>query len=90
VPDAHLPVERREGAIVEDRRHETHVLDHGQVLAVARGDAGRLLSTMLEGEDAQIAEVSDRLARGVDAEDATFLSGTTVVGEIPVREVTGR
>lgn len=59
-------------------------------MAIAGGDSCRLLAAVLQREDSEIAEVADGLARGVDAKDATLLAGSTVIDEIPIRELTGK
>ena len=78
--DPHLPVECCERPIVEDGGDEAHVLHDGEVSAVARGDAGRFLAPVLEGEDAQVAEVGDRLVGGVHPEHPTGLAWLATVG----------
>ena len=70
MPDREVALERGEPALVEHLGDEAHVLDDGDRLAVADRDAGRLLAPVLEREQAEIGEVGDRLAGGVDAEDA--------------------
>ena len=67
---------------LERREHvgdETHVLVDGDHVAVADGHSGRLLPAMLQGVEAVKGQMGDRLARCVDAEDATSLFGGVVV-----------
>ena len=75
VADREVTFERREPALVEHLRDETHVLDDGDRLAVADRDAGRLLAAVLEGVEAEVREVGHRLAGGVHTEDAARVSG---------------
>ena len=72
--DGEVAVERREPALVEDLGDEAHVLDDGDGLAVAHRDPRRLLAAVLEGEETQVGEVGDRVARCVDPEDAAGLA----------------
>ena len=74
-----------ERAVVEHVGHEAHVLDDGDRLAVADRHARRLLAAVLQGVEAEVGEVGDRLARGVDAEDAARLR----VGESSSRSMLG-
>ena len=53
VADREMTLERREPALVEHLRDETHVLDDGDRLAVAHRDAGRLLASVLQGVEAR-------------------------------------
>jgi hypothetical protein len=89
VSDAHLPVERRQHARVEDRTDEPHVFDDGQVTPIAGCDAGRLLTAVLQGEDAEVAEVGNREPRPVYCEDPARLAGATIVMEVPFAELRG-
>ena len=47
---------------------------------VGHGDARRLLAAVLQGVEAVVGEVGDVLARGPDAEDATFLGDIGIGG----------
>ena len=75
VTDREVTVERREPALVEHLRDETHVLDDGDGLPVARRDAGRLLAAVLQRVQPEVGEVRDRLAGRIYAEDATRVAG---------------
>ena len=77
---ARWPVSGAEGALVEDVGHEAHVLDDGDVDAVGHRHAGRLLPAVLQGVQAEVGEVGDRLVRGVHTEDATRLFQRVVGG----------
>ena len=72
--DGDVTVECGEDALVEGLRHEAHVLHHGDVLGVADGDAGRLLTPVLEGVQAQIREVGHGLAWCEHTEDAALFT----------------
>ena len=73
VADGEVAGERGQRAVVEHVGHEAHVLDDGDVLAVADRHARRLLAPVLQGVEAEVGQVGDRLARGVHAEDAARL-----------------
>ena len=60
--------------LVEDLGDEAHVLHHRDGLAVAHRDPGRLLPAVLEREEAEVGEVGDGLAGGVDPEDPAGVS----------------
>ena len=79
VADGEVTLERREPTLVEHLRDQAHVLRHGDGLAVAHRDPGRLLAPVLEGVEAQVGEVGDGLAGRVDAEDATGVADLRVV-----------
>ena len=63
VADRQVPVERGQGPVVEHVRHQAHVLDDGQVVAVGGGDARRLLAPVLQCVDPQIRQVRNRGCR---------------------------
>jgi hypothetical protein len=48
VADRDVPAQRAEHGLLEDLRHQAHVLDHDDLLAVADRDARRLLPAVLE------------------------------------------
>ncbi len=52
VADGQVPGQAGQGPLVEHRGDQTHVLDHGDGLAVAHRHAGRLLAAVLQGVDA--------------------------------------
>jgi len=70
-----MALERRESALVEYLRHEAHVLDDGDRLAVADGDAGRLLPAVLQGIETEVRQVGDGLARRIHAEHSARVFG---------------
>ena len=75
VADGQVAPQARELALVEHRRHEAHVLHHGDEVAVAHGHAGRLLATVLQGVEPVEGQVCDRPPRGIDPEDSTRFLG---------------
>ena len=79
VADGEVALERGDAALVEHLGDETHVLRHGDGLAVAHRDAGRLLAPVLERIEAQIREVGDVLAGRVHAEHAAGVADRGVV-----------
>ena len=74
-PIARWPRSDVEVALVEDLRDQAHVLVDQDLLAVADGDAGRLLAAVLQGVEAEVGELGDlgRVVAGAvtgpDAED---------------------
>ena len=86
--DGQVAVQRGQAALVEDLGDEAHVLHHGDRLAVAHGDAGRLLTAVLEGEKSEVGELGDRLARRVDAEDPAGLADAIIHSPQPIRPPT--
>jgi hypothetical protein len=54
VADGHGAGELGEHVVGEDLRNQAHAFDVGEVLAVGGSDAGRLLSAMLQGVEAEI------------------------------------
>ena len=60
---ARWPVSAGEGAVVEHRGDQALVLDHEDLGAVAHRHARRLLAAVLEGEEAEVGQVGDRLRR---------------------------
>ena len=54
VADGHRARQLLQHVVGEDLRHQPHALDVGQVLAVGRGDARRLLSAMLQRIEAEV------------------------------------
>ncbi len=89
VADGEVAVERREPAFVEHLGDQAHVLRHGDGLAVADRDAGRLLAPVLEGVEAQIGEVGDSLPRCVHAEDAARVADLGVVHRFSIPRTKG-
>ena len=79
VADGEVAVERGEAALVEHLRDQAHVLRHGDGLAVAHRDAGRLLAPVLQGVEPQVGEVGDALSGRIHAEHATGVTDLGVV-----------
>jgi hypothetical protein len=73
-----VPVEGVENRLVEDLRDKAHVFVDDDPGAVADGDAGRLLATVLERVQPVIGKLGDILARRPDAEDAAGIPGWLV------------
>ena len=82
VADGEVPGEAGERAVVEHRGDQPLVLDDEHLRAVAHGHAGRLLPAVLQGEEAEVRQVSDGLAGSVDAEDAARLLRGVVDGRV--------
>ena len=74
VADGHVAAQTGELALVEHGGDQTHVLHHGDGVAVAHGHAGRLLAAVLQGVETVEGQVCHRAPRGIDPEDsASFL-----------------
>ena len=58
MPDGEMAVEGGEPALVEHLGHEAHVLDDGDRLAVADGDARRLLAPVLERIEPEVGDAA--------------------------------
>jgi hypothetical protein len=80
VADRDLALERLEGRLVEDLRHESHVLVDQDLPAVADRDAGGLLPAVLQRVETEVGQLGDFLAGGPDAEDAASILGSGVLG----------
>src|SRR5699024_12238934 len=74
--------------IVEHLGDQPEVLVDEDLFAVAGGDAGRLLTTGLQGVQPEVGQRGDVLARRPDAEDATGVLRGLVRGENVGRELT--
>ena len=68
--------------LVEGGGDEAHAGADHEVVAVAGGDAGELLPTVLEGIEAEIGEARHVLAGSPHAEDATGFVHLVVGGEV--------
>ena len=89
VADGQVALEPREGALVEDGRHQAHVLDDRHRVAVAHRHAGRLLPAVLQREQAVEREVGHPHPGRVDTEDtACFLHAAPILAQ--ARDITGR
>ena len=74
VADGQVPGQAGQGPLVEHRGDQSHVLDHGDGLAVAHRHAGRLLAAVLQGVDAVEGQLGRALPGRVHPEDpAGFL-----------------
>jgi hypothetical protein len=82
VADGEVALERGDAPLVEHLGDQAHVLRHGDGLAVAHRDAGRLLAAMLQGIEAQIGEVGDVLTGRVHAEHAAGVADRGVVHHV--------
>ena len=80
--------ERRQRLGREHVGDESRLLVDARPLAVADGDAGGLLTAMLQGEQAEEGQLRDAFAvRGRDAEDAALVLGGVVVAALPSRRI---
>src|SRR5712692_2750368 len=79
VTNRDVAAERGEHGLVEYLRDQAHVLEYDDPLAVADGDASRLLAPVLQGVQAEVGELRDVLVMRPDAEDAAGVPGRTVV-----------
>ena len=74
VADGQVPLQAREGALVEDGGDQAHVLDDRDRVTVGHRHARRLLAAVLQGEETVEREVGHPHAGRVDPEDtAGFL-----------------
>jgi hypothetical protein len=80
VPDRDVSAQRLQRRLVEDLRDQTHVLVDQHLVAVADRDARGLLAAVLQGVEAEVRELGDFFAGGPDAEDATGILGSAVLG----------
>jgi hypothetical protein len=75
-----VPAERVEGRLVEDLRHQPHVLEDHDLGSVADRDPRRLLTSVLQSIEPEVGELGHLLAGGPDAEDATGILRSSFVG----------
>ncbi len=80
--DADVPIEDRQGRLVEHLGNQSHVLEDRDGFAIGGGDAGRLLAAMLEGEETEVDQLGNPLSRGVEAEHSAGLAGPVPVDSI--------
>jgi hypothetical protein len=71
VADRDVADQRVQRRFVEDLGHEAHVFVNEDLAAVARGDARGFLPAVLQGVEAEVAELGHLFAGSPDAEDAT-------------------
>ena len=76
VADGEVPLEGRQRGLVEDLGDQPEVLVDQDVVTVGDRDARRLLATVLLGEETEVGETGDVLARGPHPEQAAFVFGT--------------
>src|SRR6478752_5902237 len=89
VADRDVAAERAERGLVEDLRHEAHVLVDEDLLAVTGRDAGRLLPAVLQRIEPEVRQLRDVLSGSPDAEDPAgvlraFLAGDEVMVQTTV------
>jgi hypothetical protein len=65
-------VQGREGGLGEDLAHQAQILVHQDRVTVADSDPGRLLAAMLLGEQTEVGEARDVLARRPHAEQSAL------------------
>lgn len=88
-PMAMWPRSEPERGLVEDLRHEAHVLVDEDLLAVTGRDAGRLLTAVLQRIEPEVRRLRDVLSGSPDAEDPAgvlraFLAGDEVMVQTTV------
>ena len=71
MPDGDVARKRGEVIVGEDVRDQAHALVLAQVVAVADGDTGTFLATMLHGEQREVRLVGHFSGLPVDTDDAT-------------------
>ena len=70
MPDRNLAREAGEALLVEDLADETEVAESGQTAPLRDRDPGRLLSAVLEREEAEVRDARHVAVASADAEDA--------------------
>jgi hypothetical protein len=75
VPDGEVASQAGQCRLVEDLGHQAQVFVDDHAGAVADGDAGRLLTTVLEGEESEIRELGDLFLGCPNSEDAAGILG---------------
>src|SRR5579875_703673 len=73
VTDGDVAAETTEVVLGERGVDEPHAGMDADVVAVGGGDAGALLTAVLEGEEAEEADAGDVFAGCIDAEDSALL-----------------
>ena len=73
VADREVAVQRGQRGFVEDLADEAEVLEHQDRVVVADRDAGRFLATMLLGEETEVGEPRDVVARSPHPEESALL-----------------
>ena len=86
VAHGQVPVQTLQRRLVEDLRHQAHVLVDHDVGAIADGHPGRLLAAVLEGVEPEVGQLGDSLAGCPHSEHAAGILGTFVVpGQIVIK-----
>jgi len=80
VADGEVAAQRLQRLLVEDLADEPEILEHRDVATVADSDTGGLLATVLQCEQAEVAELGDVFAGGPDTEYAALLARSREVG----------
>jgi len=70
VADGEVALQGGQGAAVEGVGDEAHVLDDGDGVAVADGQPGGFLASVLQGIQPGVGQLGDGLTWGIDTEDA--------------------
>ncbi len=76
VPDREIALEGGERGLVEHLRDQPEILVDQDVVAVGDRDAGGFLAAVLLGEETEVRQTGDVLARGPHPEQAAFVFGT--------------
>src|SRR3954452_9507528 len=79
MPDRHLPGQRAQLLLVEHLGDEAAVAQRGDVTVVGDGDTGRLLSSVLERVEREVAESGYLGPRRVHAEDSALIARAVAV-----------
>ncbi len=80
VSDPQVTGQAGQDLLVEDLRHQAHVLEHGHGLAVGHRDPGALLPAVLQSEETVGDQMGCVRLGGVDAEDAARFAGSVPGG----------
>ncbi len=80
MPDGEVPAEGVERGLVENLRHQAHVLVDDDAVTVADRDPGRLLASVLQRVQPVISELGDVLTRRPDTEDTAGVAWRPVGG----------
>ena len=75
MPHTDVPLEGLQGLLVEDLAHQTQVLKYDNLVAIADGDTGSFLTTVLQRIEAVVRQLRDVLPRRPYTEYATFFPG---------------
>ncbi len=85
--DRHVTGQRAQFVFVEDLGDQSGVAHGGDVAALAGGDAGRLLTAMLERVQAEVGQARNVVSGCEDSEDATFVSRSIAVRDARLGQV---